>query len=281
MTVTNRHYDVPPQVFEAFLDKRMKYTSGLYVDGAETLDEAQEAKLAFIARLLRLGDGMRVLDVGCGWGSLTLYLAGELGCRVTSVTPAPAQAHDVRRRAADAGVGSLVSVEVGMFEDLGFDTAGFDAVAMVGVIEHMRDRLAALRKARNLLRPSGRLYLSASCYRSNSIRAEYEDRPACAHATSVYGYAKMPSLSGLVATLEDVGLGITSLTDLTAHYSRTISDWQARITGSQARMDELAPGFAADLQRYFETANASWGYTANHYALTAVRSRKGELRLPA
>jgi cyclopropane-fatty-acyl-phospholipid synthase len=96
----------------------------------------------------------------------------------------------------------------------------------------------------------------------------------------VYGYAKMPSLSSLEATLEDVGLGITSLTDVTAHYSQTISDWQARIATNQTIMDELAPGFAADLQLYFETVNATWGYTAKHYALTAVPSRKGELRLP-
>ncbi len=276
MTVTNRHYDAPPEVFEVFLDRRMKYTSGLYGDGVRSLDDAQEAKLDLIASRLELRGGEQVLDIGCGWGSLTVYLAEKLRCLVTAVTPAPSQARYVRRRADAAGVGDLVLVHAGRFEDADLAGPRFDAIAMVGVIEHLSDRVTALDKVSRLLRPDGRLYLSASCYRTNAARNEYEARPASLHAVEVYGYTVMPSLSGLVAELEDAGLCVTSLTDLTRHYHRTLDDWQARIAAERVRMDELVPGFAGDLCRYFQAMNASWGYTASHYALTAGRGRMRE-----
>src|SRR5260370_32616047 len=101
--VTNRHYDQAPELFGLFLDRRMKYTSGLYGDAMESLDEAQDAKLRFVGGLLRLRGGERVLDVGSGWGSMVLFLAAELGCEGVGVTPSPRQARVIRGRASAAG----------------------------------------------------------------------------------------------------------------------------------------------------------------------------------
>ncbi len=278
-TATNVHYEQPPAVFEAFLGAHMKYTCALFT-GGESLDEAQEAYLRLIARQLGLRGGERVLDVGCGWGGLTLFLASQAGCRVVGVTPSAVQAGYIRRRAADAGVADLVQVEVGPFQTVPLAERSFDAVAMIEVIEHLPEHREPLAKAYRLLRPSGRLFLSATCYRSHAHQQEYENRPASADAVELYGFTAMAPLSQLLAELEDAGFSLAWLTDTTSHYGPTIEHWQRGIESNRERMDTVAPGFADRLSRYFDTARSSWGYTAKHYALTGIRSRHGVTLLP-
>ncbi|WP_024805616.1 cyclopropane-fatty-acyl-phospholipid synthase family protein [Nocardia sp. BMG51109] len=272
---TNRHYDLPPEVFEAFLDARMKYTCGLYRTGGESLDEAQRDKLAYIARLLHVGAGQRVLDIGCGWGSLAVYLAVEHGCRVTAVTPSRVQSEYVRDRAAGAGVTGLVTVETGYFPDVSLPAAEFDAIAMVEVIEHMPDHGAALAQTARMLRRQGHLYLSATCYRSGDHQADAEHRPGSEHAVGLYGFTAMVTLSKIIGALETAGFSIAALTDMTSHYRQTMAHWQQRITDNRQRMEVAAPGFGTEISRYFDTAVASWGYTARNYSIAAVRSRMG------
>jgi cyclopropane-fatty-acyl-phospholipid synthase len=257
----------------------MKYTCALFT-GGESLDEAQEAYLRLIARQLGLRGGERVLDVGCGWGGLTLFLASQAGCRVVGVTPSAVQADYIRRRAVDAGVAGLVQVEVGPFQTVPLAERSFDAVAMIEVIEHLPEHREPLAKAYRLLRPSGRLFLSATCYRSHAHQQEYENRPASADAVELYGFTAMAPLSQLLAELADAGFSLGWLTDTTSHYGPTIEHWQRGIESNRERMDAVAPGFADRLSRYFDTARSSWGYTAKHYALTGIRSRHGATLLP-
>ncbi|WP_024805619.1 cyclopropane-fatty-acyl-phospholipid synthase family protein [Nocardia sp. BMG51109] len=280
VSATNRHYDLPPEVFEAFLDARMKYTCGLYRTGGESLDEAQRDKLAYIARLLHVGAGQRVLDIGCGWGSLAVYLAVEHGCRVTAVTPSRVQSEYVRDRAAGAGVTGLVTVETASIYDIDLSGRRFDAVALVGAIEHMPDHRTVLTTVAHRLRRGGRMYLSASCYRDESTFARYADHPGSRHVTDkIFGYGVLRPLSRLVAAAEDAGLSVSTVLDLTAHYRRTIEDWSARAAAHRDRIDAAVPGLADDLLRYFTITNSGWGYTTKQYALTAIRSREGETEL--
>jgi cyclopropane-fatty-acyl-phospholipid synthase len=274
--LTNQHYDLPTDVFATFLDTRMKYSCGLYPTGRETLDEAQTASLAYITRLLHIDGGERVLDIGCGWGSLSVYLAAEHGCRVTAVTPAPAQAEYVRRAATRAGVTGLVDVRLGSVFDVDLGDAWFDAVALVEMVEHIPDHGALLAVAVGHLRRGGRLFLSASCYRSRVEQAEFADRPATRHVAEVFGYGLMRPVSALLAAAEDTGLSISSLIDLTAHYPRTIDEWARRAARHSDRIEALVPGLSAHLARYFETSNAGWGHTTKLYAFSGTRSRIGE-----
>jgi cyclopropane-fatty-acyl-phospholipid synthase len=272
---TNKHYELPPEVFAAFLDKRLKYSSGLFLSQDATLEEAQTAKLRFVADRLGLSGGERLLDIGCGWGSLTLFMAVELGCRVTGVTPAAAQAAYIHQAAKESGVSELVDIVVGGFSAAPV-TGRFDAVTMLGSIIHMPDRVEVLRKAHSLLRNGGRLYLSESSFRSTELYEEFTARPGTRHVTEgIFGFADMLPFSVLIAAVESAGFSLTALDDLTRHYLRTIEEWERRAVANCDVIEEVAPGMSEPLERYLRTANAGWGYTTKHYALTATRSRMG------
>ena len=277
---TNRHYELPPAFFAAYLDPRLKYSSGLYQDRGTTLDQAQTAKLHFVARQLGVSAGSQVLDIGCGWGSLTLFMAAEYGCLVTGVTPSAPQAEYISERAEELGVAGRIRIERGSFSQLALE-GRYDAATMLGSIIHMPDRVAVLEKVRGALRQNGVLYLSESCFRNWRTYEEFSARPGTVHVTEdIFGFADMVPLSALVQAMESAGLSLTGLTDLTAHYLRTTTDWETRAMANRDAIEEAAPGMFEPLIRYLQTASAGWGYTAKHYALTAMKSRLGPGHVP-
>lgn len=272
---TNEHYELPPEVFMAFLGERVKYSSALYRTPNATLDEAQTAKLHFVAERLALRGGECLLDIGCGWGSLTLFMAKEYGCEVTGVTPSGPQAQYIREQALRLKVAGLVDIRVGSYTDLEID-GRYDAATMLGSIVHMPDRVAVLHKVYDSLRRQGRLYLSESCFRSAEAYQEFAARPGTRHVTeTIFGFADMVPFSHLIGAAESAGFSLERLDDLTAHYHRTIEEWERRAVADRDRIEAAAPGMAEPLVRYLRTANAGWGYTSKHYALTASKSRLG------
>ena len=276
VAATNRHYDLDPEVFGLFLDPLRKYSCALYESPGDTLATAQERKLRFVAGRLGIAGGERLLDVGCGWGSLVLFMAREYGCLTTGISPARRQHEFIAARAAEMGISGLVRTEVGYFEQAGLPDRGFDAVTMLGSVVHMPDLDAAFRKARQVLRRGGSLYVSESCFRSAAARQAHQRRAGTRFVRdSIFGWGDMRPLSALVEAAENAGFSVAAVDDLTAHYRRTIEDWLAGVRAARRRIEELAPGYAAELERYLEIANAGWGYTTKHYALTCRNARKG------
>jgi cyclopropane-fatty-acyl-phospholipid synthase len=270
---TNQHYGQNPRVFAAFLDRTLKYSSGLYSCPGDTLDQAQLRKLEFVADQLGLRGGERVLDVGCGWGSLVLFMADRLGCDVVGVTPAPPQAAYILEQAARRGLNERVRIEIGRFQDLTLD-GHFAAVTMLGSIVHIRDRAGAVRACRRMLRRGGRLYISESCFRNHALYREFSMRPATLFVRDeIFGWGDMVPLSVLIEAVEDAGFSVMSLADLTEHYGRTIEDWRRNLAANRAAMQACSPGLADRLDRAFQVANAGWGYTTKHYALTCANAR--------
>ena len=152
------HYDLPAEFFALFLDASMTYSCAVWSDDPdETLEAAQERKLELVCRKLALKPGMRVLDVGCGWGSFATHAATRHGVSVVGITLSPPQAERARKRVAEAGVGDRVEIRVADYRELADEP--FDAVASIGMVEHVGavniDAYAAT--IRRMVRPGGRV----------------------------------------------------------------------------------------------------------------------------
>jgi cyclopropane-fatty-acyl-phospholipid synthase len=271
---TNGHYDLDPDIFGEFLDPLRKYSSALYDGPDDTLAEAQERKLHFVAGRLGLTGGERLLDVGCGWGSLVLFMARQYGCRTIGISPARRQHEYIAGRAAELGVRHLVDTRIGHFERLELPERAVDAVTMLGSIVHMPDIAAVFARARRVLRTGGHLYVSESCFRSRAVREQFDRRAGTEFVRDgIFGWGDLRPLSELVDGAERAGLSVVAVDDLTEHYRRTIEDWLVNVRAAGERLDGHRPGLAAELERYLEVANAGWGYTTKHYALTCRRAR--------
>ncbi|WP_067677103.1 SAM-dependent methyltransferase [Nocardia miyunensis] len=271
---TNQHYDLDPEIFGEFLDPLRKYSSARYLGADDTLEQAQRHKLRFVADRLGLSGGERLLDVGCGWGALILFMAEELGCHTTGVSPAPRQHEYIAAQAAARGLTDRVHTRVGHFERLDLPAKSFDAVTLLGSIVHMPDLDAVFARARGVLRRGGTLYVSESCFRNELARNAFDDREGTRFVRSdIFGFGELRPLSELVAGAENAGFSVIAVDDLTADYRRTIEAWIANVDAAADRIDAHGPGLAATLRRYLEIANAGWGYTTKHYALTCRNAR--------
>lgn len=271
---TNQHYDLDPAVFEEFLDPMRKYSSGLYLSDRDDLATAQRHKLRFVADRMGVDDGERVLDIGCGWGALTLFMAGRYDCTVTGVTPAARQRDHVLATAAARGLGERVRVHHGPFEEFAAPAGSFDAAAALGSVIHMPDLPAVFARARRMLRRGARFYVSESCFRTAVLQAEFDARPGTDFVRhTIFGNGRLRPLSELVAAAEVAGFAVVAVDDLTDHYRRTIEHWIANVTAHAERLDALEAGMAARLTHYLEIANAGWGFTTKHYGLTLRNAR--------
>jgi cyclopropane-fatty-acyl-phospholipid synthase len=151
------HYDVSNEFFRLFLGDDMTYSCAIFSRGASTLAEAQETKLDLVAAKLGLRAGERLLDVGCGWGSMAIHAARQYGVSVVGITLSQPQAEVARRRVADAGLADKIEIRVQDYRDLGDEQ--FDAVSSIGMVEHVGeenlDEYARVLYA--ALKPGGRL----------------------------------------------------------------------------------------------------------------------------
>ncbi|HEY5196664.1 MAG TPA: cyclopropane-fatty-acyl-phospholipid synthase family protein, partial [Solirubrobacteraceae bacterium] len=149
------HYDVGNEFFALFLDPSMTYSCAIFSRGAETLEEAQRTKLDLVATKLRLKEGDRVLDVGCGWGSFAVHAAREYGASVLGITISDEQAALGRERIAGMGLSHRIEIRVADYREITDEP--FDAIASIGMVEHVGenqiDRYA--ETLAKLLKPNG------------------------------------------------------------------------------------------------------------------------------
>ncbi|MEU9735127.1 cyclopropane-fatty-acyl-phospholipid synthase family protein [Streptomyces sp. NPDC048002] len=217
----SHHYDLSNAFYRLLLDETMAYSCGYWAsDKPEfTPADAQRAKLELICRKLALMPGARLLDIGCGWGSLTLYAAERHGVQVTAVTLAREQAEYVREQVRARGLNDRVDVECRDYRDI--DGGLYDAVATVEMGEHVGDAeypafAAALHR---LVRPRGR------------VLVQQMSRGATAPGGGAFIEAyiapdmHMRPLGDTVALLEGGGLEVRSVESLREHYVRTVTAW--------------------------------------------------------
>lgn len=161
-----QHYEVPTRFFELSLGKRLKYSSCYYPDGNETLDEAEEKMLALYGERAELKDGMRILELGCGWGSLTLWMAERFpNSRITGVSNSRTQREHILAQAAVRGLANveIITTDVNRL-DLSPET--FDRCVSIEMFEHMRNYDTLLGNIARWLKPGGKLFVHIFCHRS-------------------------------------------------------------------------------------------------------------------
>ena len=160
-----QHYELPPRFFELCLGKRLKYSSCYYPTGEETLDEAEEKMLALYGERAGLVDGQDILELGCGWGSLTLWIAERFPrSRITAVSNSRPQREHIEARCRERGLGN-VRVITEDVNRLALDAAQFDRAVSVEMFEHVRNYQVLLERIAGWLRPGGQLFVHIFCHR--------------------------------------------------------------------------------------------------------------------
>jgi len=218
------HYDVPTSFYRIVLGPSMVYSCAYFAEPAEPLEAAQERKLDLVCRKLGLRPGQRLLDVGCGWGSLLLHAVQRYGVRAVGITLSPSQAREARRRVAEADLHGRVEVRVADYREV--RDGPYDAIASVGMVEHVgldmlrtyAQRLAAL------VRPGGRV-LNHGIVRLKPARRS--DRTFIARY--VFPDGELHPLSAVISALEGAGLEVRDVEALREHYPLTLRAWSSNL----------------------------------------------------
>ncbi|MGA8852486.1 MAG: cyclopropane-fatty-acyl-phospholipid synthase family protein [Aeromicrobium sp.] len=233
----SHHYDLSNDFYELILDPNMAYSSGFHRTPEMTLEEAQTAKLHLICRKLGLEPGMRMVDIGSGWGSLTLFAAEHYGVHVTGVTLSSEQRDFVLKRAAERGLSDQVDVSLRHFRDLsesGVRDGQIDAIASVEMGEHVGDdEYTVFTEAiHRYLRPGGRVVIQQMS-RSNDAPG---DRPGGGPFIETYiaPDMHMKPLAKTIGLIAEPGLEIRDVQAMREHYPQTVTAWAENLESNWA-----------------------------------------------
>ncbi|MFD3539972.1 class I SAM-dependent methyltransferase [Streptomyces sp. NPDC058662] len=270
----SHHYDVGNAFYERVLGPSMVYSCAYWTAGS-TLEEAQWDKLELVCRKLALRPGERLLDVGCGWGSLALHAAREHGARVTGVTLSREQAAYARKRVAEEGLADLVEIRIQDYRDV--KDGPYDAVSSIGMAEHVgADRYREYaRTLHALLRPGGLLLNHQIARRPQGDEEAYRINEFI--DAYVFPDGELSPLGTTVGELERAGFEVRDVEALREHYALTLRAWVARL---EAHWDEAvrltSPGRARVWQLYM--AASALGFERGRLGVNqvlAVRSAAG------
>ncbi|MGI8522138.1 MAG: class I SAM-dependent methyltransferase [Nocardioides sp.] len=231
----SHHYDLSNEFYSLILDPSMAYSSGYHSDDpGQPLAEAQAAKLDLVCRKLGLEPGMTLLDVGCGWGSLSLHAAEHFGAQVTGVTIAAEQRKFIDARIAERGLGDRVEIRLQDYRDVP-ERDHFDAVGSIEMGEHVGERnyptyADVLRRS---VRPGGRVLIQ------QMSRTGKHPGGGPFIESFIAPDMYMRPVGETVAYLERGGLEVRDVHGLREHYVRTVAGWLERFESNLERLTEL------------------------------------------
>ena len=236
-----QHYEVPAEFFRLHLGPRLKYSCCLYGPDATTLAEAEEAMLRLYVERAGLADGQRILDLGCGWGSLSLWLAEKFPrAQVVGLSNSAGQRAFIEGRARERGLPNL-RILTGNVVDFDFPAqgvpGGFDRVVSIEMFEHMRNYASLLAKIARWLRPGGELFVHIFVHRTLAYPFEVKDGSDWMSRYFFTG-GLMPSERLLAEFQDDLKLAQQWWVDGT-HYERTANHWLAGMDATRGPILEV------------------------------------------
>jgi cyclopropane-fatty-acyl-phospholipid synthase len=276
----HHHYDVGNDFYALVLGPSMTYSCARFVDEGTTLEQAQAAKHDLICRKLGLHErpGARLLDVGCGWGSLALHAASKYGASVVGITLSREQASLARERVKEAGMDGRVEIRLQDYRSLGGET--FDAISSVGMFEHVGTAQTARYFAtlRALLGPGGRL-----CNHAISTPGGSTLEGRTFMNRYVFPDGELIDVGEVVLAMERAGFEVRDVESLREHYAATLRCWVDNLERNWSAAVSLVGGARARIWRFYMAASANGfddGGLGVHQVLGVVPSIDGESGMP-
>jgi cyclopropane-fatty-acyl-phospholipid synthase len=270
------HYDVSNAFYRLVLGPSMTYSCAVWERTDVTLEQAQAAKYELLCRKLGLEPGMRLLDIGCGWGGMVLHAAANHGVRAVGVTLSRRQTEWAEKAVAEAGLADRVEIRYQDYRDV--SDGPFDAISSIGMFEHVG--LSQLRTyfggVRRLLRPGGRLLNHGISRPPNAGRTRF--RPRSFIDRYVFPDGELHEVGAVVSTIQRSGLEVRHVESLREHYALTLRAWVRNLDASwDEAVAEVGPGRARVWRLYMAASalNFEAGRTQVHQVLAVKLDRGG------
>ena len=249
----SHHYDVGNDFYSLVLGPSMTYSCAYWDETVETLVDAQVAKVDLVARKLGLAEGMRVLDVGCGWGTFVIHAAREYGVHAVGVTLSRAQADFARKRVAEEGLSDRIEIRVQDYREI--PDGPFDAISSIGMAEHVGSAMLPTyaRALFELLRPEGRLLNHAISQHPNV--APTPDKVSFI-SKYVFPDGELEPLSAMAGAIEEAGFEVRDVESLREHYARTLRAWVSNLDANWTEAVRLSSPGRARVWRLYMAASA-------------------------
>lgn len=278
----SHHYDVGNDFYRLLLGPSLVYSCAYWPESEAGLEAAQWAKCELISRKLGLRPGMRLLDVGCGWGTMAMHAAVEHGAHVVGVTISEEQADLARRRVAEAGLSDQVEIRVQDYRDV--HDGPYDAISSIGMFEHVgRERMARyFRDLHGLLRPGGRLLNHAISRPDPTVHGRISPRSFIGRY--VFPDGTLLEVGTVITAMQELGFEVRDLQSLREHYALTLRAWVANLENEWDRAQRLVgPGRARVWRLYLAGSAIAFEHnrTAVHQVLAVRPHRSGESDMPA